>query len=49
MGVFIRRDRDGLREEVEEKGSRGTRKEVGKRIEAIAKIEMNKLGGKIQQ
>lgn len=47
MDVFIRRDRDGLREEVEEEGSGGTTKKVGKRIEATAKIEMNKLGGKI--
>lgn len=45
--VFIRRDCDGRREEVEEKGSAGTRKEVEKRIEAIAEIEMNKLGDKI--
>lgn len=45
--VFIRRDCEGRREEVEEKGSADTRKEVGKRIEAIAEIEMNKLGDKI--
>lgn len=45
--VFIRRDRDGRREEVKEKGSAGTRKEVEKRIETIAEIEMNKLGDKI--
>lgn len=32
---------------MEEKGSAGTRKEVEKRIEAIAEIKMNKLGGKI--
>lgn len=44
--VFIR-NRDGHREEVEEEGNAGTRKEVEKKIEAIAEIEMNKLGGKI--